>query len=375
MDAIRCDLWSTGFPAAPVRHVSDQFFVVTADRDIRWVLEHPAVFSSVHSVACRARGTSPTIAELDGPLHRRRRAVLEPLFHMHVYRSLRPSMRELLSELLDRVSMQTPPIDLIQAIMVPLSTFVLWKLMGIPREEAPVVQRWVAELTTTHWPAVQLLERWTMLNGMLTAAIDQRRTMPVKRPKDVISVLVESACSDHEIRSTLWYVLAMHEATTTLLTNVVYELVRPPRRWDQVCLFPRLIGFAIEEAARLHPPMPWLTRTCTEDTMIGGVPIPAGACLALLLSSANRDPERWPHPEAFIFPRREHTHLSFGYGEHFCLGAPLAREETALVLEMLCERFPGLRLAALVRNDQRPGGMVHRPPSLFVHLTPADADA
>ncbi len=349
--------------ATPVRHVADHLFIVMADRDIRDVLQRPAVFSSADTFVFRRPSDPPTIAELEGVTHRRRRASLEPLFHMYLYRSLRPSMREFLSELLDRVSMQTPPIDLIQAIVVPLSTFVLGKLGGITPEEAQKIQRYHPAL-----PVRPERTSWQLLRPVFLAAIARRRSQSSSHhQKDVISLLIET-CNDKEILSSLLYLLRMNEATHVLLTNVIYELLRPPRRWDQVCLFPRLIGFAIEEAARLHPPIPTLTRTCTEDTVVGGVTIPAGACLALLLSSANRD-EWWPHPESFIFPRRERSHLSFGYGEHVCLGAPLARAEISLVLELFCERFPGLRLAAPVHDDQRPkDGMRHAPRPLLVHL-------
>jgi cytochrome P450 len=115
--------------------------------------------------------------------------------------------------------------------------------------------------------------------------------------------------------------------------------------WKAICEDPSLIPNAVEEVLRLDSSVIAWRRRTTQAVAIGGVPVPAGVCLLLMLGSANRDPAVFPDPDLLDMRRANaHEHLSFGNGPHFCLGGPLARLQARVVLEVVSSRLPGLRL-------------------------------
>jgi cytochrome P450 len=137
------------------------------------------------------------------------------------------------------------------------------------------------------------------------------------------------------------------ETTTSLLTNVVWRLLEDPARWEMLKARPELIENAIEESLRFDPPVIAHFRTSLEPTTMSGVDIPAGSKLMFSMIGANRDAELFPEPDSFRIDRplgEARKHISFGYGVHFCLGAPVARLEAKIALTRLIERLPNLRL-------------------------------
>ena len=140
--------------------------------------------------------------------------------------------------------------------------------------------------------------------------------------------------------------MAGHDTTTSLIGNSVVALLRNPAQLAQLRSDPSKIGAAIEEFLRYDAPVPHSTfRYAIEPVEIGASMIPAGAQVIISLAAANRDPDRYAHPEVLDIDRADTHHLAFGHGIHHCLGAPLARTEGQLALGSLLHRFPELRLA------------------------------
>ena len=139
--------------------------------------------------------------------------------------------------------------------------------------------------------------------------------------------------------------MAGHETTVNLIGNGVLALLRNPDEAARWRADRSLSKNAIEEILRYDPPVQLTGRVALTDLEISGHVIPKGEQAVLLIGSANRDAEQFPEPDRLDLGRADARHLSFGFGIHHCLGAPLARLEGQLALEAFVSRFPGARLA------------------------------
>jgi len=140
-----------------------------------------------------------------------------------------------------------------------------------------------------------------------------------------------------------------NETTTSLITNCVWRLLQQRELWDAVCADPaRLAEVAVEESLRFDAPVLGLFRTTTTPVELHGVEVPERTKVMMLFASANRDAQAWDDPDSFRLDRDlaqlRRQQLAFGAGVHFCLGAPLARLEAKVALELLATALPGLRL-------------------------------
>ncbi len=164
------------------------------------------------------------------------------------------------------------------------------------------------------------------------------------------------------------FLVAGNETTASLIASATLLLLRHPDELARVTADPALVPNLVEEALRLESPVQALFRVATGETELGGVRIPAGARLAVLYASANRDAAQFPDPHRFDV-RRENarSHLAFGRGEHFCIGAALARKEAVVAFETLLPRLRGLRL----RKDRE---LVYEPSFILRRLRTLDLE-
>ena len=182
------------------------------------------------------------------------------------------------------------------------------------------------------------------------------RARRVQLGADLISQLLvaeseEGRLSEDELVATCILLLnAGHEATVHAIGNAVKLILE--RQLDPRTIFAdgEATAAAVEEFLRLDPPLHLFTRYALEDVEVAGVRLCKGERIGLLLGAANRDPERFPDPDAFDPRRDPNPHVAFGAGIHFCVGAPLARLELATALPILFERLPRLRLAERPRT-------------------------
>ena len=174
---------------------------------------------------------------------------------------------------------------------------------------------------------------------------------------DVVSALLayragdDAILTEREIASIAFDLLgAVYETTSSLFANSVCQLLSAGA-WGDLVAEPGRIGMAVEEVLRYDPPIVGWSRWTTRPVRVGGVDIPAGQRLLLLLGSANRDENRFHDADRFDIARdAKNAHLSFGAGRHYCPGSALARLAVRITLETLVERLPGLRL----REDFEP---------------------
>jgi cytochrome P450 len=168
---------------------------------------------------------------------------------------------------------------------------------------------------------------------------------------------------------------AGHETTTNLILNGLRQLLGRPELWDELRKDPSLIENAVEEVLRRDTSVVAWRRSTTRPVEVAGVEIPEGARLMLLLASANRDESVFEGPDVFNI-RRENAgnHIAFSHGIHFCLGAPLARLEARIALELLTQRLPDLRLSPPDQTFEFDPNMSFRgPKELWAEWTPVEA--
>jgi cytochrome P450 len=152
--------------------------------------------------------------------------------------------------------------------------------------------------------------------------------------------------SEEELIATcILLLVAGHETTTSLVGSAVLGLIQHPDQLARLRAEPELMAGAVEEFLRYDPPVQLTARVALTDASIAAVPVPAGSAALMLVGAANRDPGLCADPERLDITRTPTHHVSFGQGIHFCLGAPLARLETQIVLRQLLERPDDLRLA------------------------------
>ncbi|WP_328904575.1 MULTISPECIES: cytochrome P450 [unclassified Streptomyces] len=313
----------------------------------------------------------------DGADHARLRQLTAKAFTLRRSEEMRPRVERITAELLDDLATSGPDevVDLKDRFAYPLPTRVICELFGVPEDRRRDVMRGGevnTETTISHEEAVANVEQWHQAMYDLVAF---KRREP---DDDLLSKLIEaqqedgSRLNDSELAGTLHLMLgAGSETTTNLISKAVVALLTHP---DQLALV--LSGEVpwsevIEETLRVESPIAQLPfRFATEDIDIAGVTIPKGDPVLTGFAASGRDATRHgDDADRFDITRADKRHLSFGYGVHHCLGAPLARIEALVALPALFERFPDLSLA--VPDDQvRPAGtfLLNGVDTLPVHL-------
>jgi cytochrome P450 len=336
-------------------------------RDCDEVLRHPSSSSdNVNATVAKQQAESgtapprqgpPGFLFLDPPDHTRLRKLVSKAFAPRVVSALQPDIRELVDGLLDRVA-EKGQFEVVEDFAYPLPVAVICRLLGVPLEDEPQFSRASALLaqaldpfsTITGVPAEVANERQqagTWLRDYFHGLIDKRRSRP---GEDLLSGLIaveESGdqLTEDEIVSTCNLLLiAGHETTVNLIGNAILAMLRNTGQWAALGADPDRAPAIVEETLRYDPPVQLVGRIALADMVIGGIEVPAGDVMMLLLAGANRDPAEFDRPDVFDPDRKGMRHLGFGRGAHYCLGAPLARLEAGVALSAVTGRFPNARL-------------------------------
>jgi cytochrome P450 len=360
---------------APVfRYPGRGEFLVSRWEDAAFVEEHPELFRVVDyaddvTPAARERREAllerhagephpPTsIPKANPPEHERMRALTLSLVHRDRLRAYEPTIRRIATELVDGF-VDRGEVEFVSEFSEPLPLLVIMDVMGLPRADLEDCRRYSdlegtgapfatpernAEVAAKHEEGIAYMER---------AILERQR-----RPRDdYLSHLVQAQVERDGTLAVGFLAAQAHNllfagnvTTTHMLGSAMVLLLEHPEvtaRLRRAGSRP-LLRSMLEEVLRLESPIQFIWRTATRDTEIGGVPIPEGSRIAVLLAAANRDEERFAEPDAFEIDRRgvAKDSLAFGRGIHFCLGAPLARLEGEVAFEVLFERLRDIRLA------------------------------
>jgi cytochrome P450 len=361
--------WAKARSEAPVFFTPqhDVWWVSRYD-DIRAVLGDPTTFSSRASFKtpppppdlAELIGALPwehTIAAQDPPEHSRLRKLVQTAFTPKFLARREPDIREITNARIDAF----PPseiFDLVTSFSQPIPLRVITRIVGAPDEDSQQLRHWTdvffrligSGSTLDEDVRRSLYSDISDLVVYCRAFLDERSREP---RDDLASELVAAQIEDGSrlseaelIAVIISLFVAGNETSASMISQALFCLLTHPTQWDEVRADPALIPQALEETLRFCGPVKGIQRTTTCATELGGVEIPAGAQLYLLLGSSGRDDAKWEQPDEFDIHRGSLSqHLMLGRGLHFCLGAPLARLEGRIALEQLIERVPGIRLA------------------------------
>jgi cytochrome P450 len=291
---------------------------------------------------------------LDPPDHTRLRGLVSKAFTPRVVELLRPRIQQIVDELLDAAA-ANDRMEVIEALAYPLPVQVISEMLGVPREDSEVFKGWSRVLAQGLDPTPAMdPEQQARLIEASTAFTDYFRVLIAKRRRDpaddLLSALIAveergDTLTEPELLSTCILILiAGHETTVNLIGNGLLSLLRDPAAMSRFRDDPSVKRTAIDELLRYDPPVQLTSRILLDDYEVDGTVIRKGESAVLLLASANRDAAEFDQPDTLDLARANNRHLAFGYGIHYCLGAPLARVEGEIALSSLARRFPGMTL-------------------------------
>ncbi len=340
---------------------------------------NPELFSSTGGIRPDQPGM-PYMIDMDDPAHLLRRKLVNAGFTRKRVNAQRPSIEQLCDTLIDAVC-ERGECDFVRDIAAPLPMAVIGDMLGVLPEERALLLKWSDDLvagqsshltpeSATFQAVMEAFAGWTEFTRNI---IVKRRAEPTD---DLFSVLVnaevdgERMSDDEIIFETLLILIGGDETTRHTLSGGTAQLLRNRDQWETLRADASLLPGAIEEMLRWTSPVKNMCRTLTADTEFHGTALRAGEKMMLLFESANFDEAVFDDPERFDIRRNPNSHLSFGFGTHFCMGNQLARLELSLMTERVLRRLPDLRLADGAQVPLRPANFVSGPEAMPVVFTP-----
>jgi cytochrome P450 len=321
------------------------------DASLDWETYSSAEGTTLERLDPRLFEARPMIIFLDPPRHDRLRKLVSRAFTPRRVAELEPFIRKTMTRLLDTVEREGGG-DFVRDVSMPLPMEVIFTLLGLPEGDRRKVREWMdVSLERDHGtpviPERAMIAMAYQMQYWNEFVADLRRTGGTGLMAALLDAEVEdgdggtTSLTDGEIVGFLNLLgAAGNETVTKLLANACVLFARHPDEYRRMIANPALIPDAAEEVLRYSSPSQYQGRVTTRDVTWYGATVPRGARILLLTGSANRDEREFPEPDRFDVGRRPESHLGFGYGVHFCLGASVARLESRVALEEFSRRIP-----------------------------------
>ena len=348
-------------------------WLLTRYRDVDAVLRNHVAFSN------RTQELDERLESLldsDPPDHTRLRGLVSKAFTPAAVGNLRPRIERLVGRLLDSVAGQEH-FDLIGKFAYPLPITVIAEMLGVPPEDMDRFEEWSNGIALSVEPILTakqvkyIRSNTVALQDYFEEIIELRRHKP---QDDMISALIAAEeegekLTHRELINTLTLLLvAGNETTRNLIGNGTLALLRHPEQMQRLRDHPEMLDSAVQEFLRYDAPVQLDGRLCTSPIEVGGREIRPGHIVISAIGAANRDPEAFPDPDRLDIGRQHTSHLSFGRGIHYCLGAPLAVMEAKIAFSALLQRYTSMRLAAEPRARKQ--AVLRGPEQVWVEVEP-----
>ena len=346
----------------PVHQSPLGFWILTRYEDVVAVLRDPRFAKeAISSYVAKKLGPGAvtgqgfSMLDRDPPDHTRLRGLVSKAFTPRVVEGLRPRIQEVVDGLLDGAE-DRRGMDVIEEFAYPIPVIVICEMLGVPVEDHERFRGWSLDLARGLDASLmgqadlahRAVESQRALSEYFRGLIAQRRVAP---RSDLLSLMIAAEeagdrLSETELLATcILLLVAGHETTVNLLGNGILALLRHPAQLRLLRENPGLIGSAVEELLRYDGPVQRTARIPSAEVVIDGRTIEAGEMVMPFIGAADRDPAQFPDPDRLDLTRADNRHIAFGWGIHFCLGAPLARLEGQIAIDTLVRRFPELALA------------------------------
>ncbi|MFN0316999.1 MAG: cytochrome P450 [Burkholderiales bacterium] len=383
--------WERARQSEPVFYSPElDYWVVTRYEDIKAIFADPTTFSAgnaqtpieplapevVSMLQSGGLKTKATMSNADPPDHTRVRKFTWQAFTPKRIAELEPAIRRIVNRFIDQIE-GVDRADLVQGMFYDLPVHVLFIFLGLPEADIPKVKAWSYKRVMLTWGKLPPAQQMTEARGLLEywkyteAYVESLLAHP---PDNYVGDLIRvhqheaSEISVNEITNVVYGLLvAGHETTTNMSSNAILTLLKYREQWERLCAQPALIPNAVEELLRFDSSVITWRRKTLRAVEMAGVSIPEGANLLLALCSGNRDDAHFTHAGQLDLGRENaKTHLSFGFGIHYCLGAPLARMELKIILEELSRRKPAMKLSPGQTWEYSPNTSFRGPGQLWV---------
>ena len=365
------DVWTRLRAEEPVAYVEPEgyepFWAVTKHADVVEIARQPLRFSSAHGISLRRTGVviPPTdlVVMVDPPRHGQLRRVANAPFTPRAVRARQADIEQIAIDILDTAAAGSAgELDFVAEVAAPFPLAVIASFLGVPAEDWHLLFRWTNEVIGKEDPEYrqpgespgQTAKRARgEVHAYFGDLIQDRRRQP---RDDLVSELIAAEIDGAPLtpQQLVLYcellVEAGNETTRNAISGGLLAFSEHHDEWEKLRAHPELLPDAVEEILRWVSPISHFTRTATEDYELREAKIRAGDQVAIYFASANRDEEVFEDPFAFRVDRRPNPQLAFGFGEHFCMGAHLARVEIETLYRHLLQRLESFEVAGPVER-------------------------
>lgn len=314
-----------------------------------------------------------TLVQMDGPYHRKVRAIGANWFRPTAMRSLKAQVDQLAKCYIDKMREIGPACDFVTDIAADFPLYVILSLLGLPESDFPRMQTLTQELFGRDDAEYQRGHEPQSVLAVMQDFLDYFATLTASRRQNPAGDLASAIANGRidgeplsDVDTASYYVIiasAGHDTTKDAISGGLHALIQNPSELGRLKQDLTLMPTAVEEMIRWTTPVKEFMRTATADTTVRGVDIAEGEAVYLAYVSGNRDEEVFDDPFRFDIGRDPNKHLAFGYGVHFCLGAALARMEISSLYRELLPRLESIELAGKPELSATTlvGGLKHLP--------------